>query len=147
MGPIATEVVQGLKEGPPVPVQFHEPVPVRPSSPVPIIQEPGSDPISTTVKNLPRVGSPAWWFQQTGPTGIICMLATVAFYATNDSMKESQKAIINQMQKGEENRNAEARRVIDGVLSGQNETIKQIDKLDRTLEKLSNKLDKIGPNK
>lgn len=158
-GPIATEVVNELLKGlagdeHPIPVRQVEPVPVKPAPgapPMRTVPEPGSEgsesgpPLRTTVANLAKPYSAAWWFEKGGTTGIVCLLLVLAFGWMSGSQKDGQKALIDNMQTSEKNRSEEAKQLIQGILKAQVEMGAEFGKVSRALEKLDARRERWAP--
>lgn len=149
-GPIATEVIEGVREGL---TSGEHSIPVRQVAPVPTVPAPGSEgsvsgpPLRTTVANMARPYSAAWWFEKGGTTGIVCFVLVLMVYWMSGSQQDSQRALIDNMQKSEMNRSEENRRMIDGVLRTQSDLTTEIRAVGRTLEKLDARMERITPFK
>lgn len=155
-GPIAREVVEALSNaGNAIPVRPTEAVPVFPTPGAPptrTVPEPGSEgsstgpPIRAAITNMAKPYSAAWWFEKGGTTGIVCLLAVALVYGIIASQKDSQDALIKQMNKSEDNRSSEAKQMIQGVLKTQGEMTVEISKVGRAIEKFEARIDRWSPS-
>lgn len=143
-GPIASEVLEGLSH-------VDHPIPVRQTHPVSTVPAPGSEgsssgpPLRTTVANMAKPWTVAWWFEKGGTTGIVCLLLVLAFGWMSGSQKDGQRALIDNMQTSEKNRSEESKQLIQGILKTQVELTSEFSKVGRTLDKLEARIDRWGP--
>ena len=158
-GPIATEVAQALRDPEsPLPITQVKPFEVKPAAdaaPYRTVPEPGSEgteggkPLQTEDRNLPKLYSAAWWFEKGGVTGILCFLVVGLVGWVSSSQGESQKALVNVLQRSEDSRSKEAeirnndnREMNKAILQTQVEITDQMRNISKFMEKLEAKIDK-----
>lgn len=142
-GPIASEVIEGLTSGErPIPIEAIRPLPVTSIKPVNVQQEPGAKPLEVLARNIPKIYSAAWWFQNGGPVGIMCFAFLGASYWMANSQKESQKALVQSLQDANKASNEERQAIIKVLLTTQADISSNMARMAHSIDRIEGRLDK-----